>query len=72
MFEIDGSSEIDLQLEGSVFLLFLKIGFSFATLQALGKTPCEIERLHSVEMVFANMLASSFKILPDSLSSLAV
>ena len=37
------------------------MGFSFATLQAFGKTPCEIERLQSTEMGFANMLAPSFK-----------
>ena len=52
IFEIDGSNEIGLQLEGSVFFPFLKIGFSFSTLQALGKTPCEIERLQSAETGF--------------------
>ena len=66
IFEIDGSKEIDLYLEGSVFFPFLKIGFSFATLQALGKTPCEIQRLQSAEMGFANMLAPSFKNLLES------
>ena len=71
IFEIDGSNEIGLQLEGSVFFPFLKIDFSFATLQALGKTPCEIERLQSAEMDFANMLAPSFKNLPENLSTMA-
>ena len=68
IFEIDGSNEIGLQLQGSVFFPFLKIGFSLAILQALGKTPCEIERLQSAEMGFANMLAASFQNLPESLS----
>ena len=67
IFEIDGSNEIGLQLQGSVFFPFLKIGFSLAILQALGKTPCEIERLQSAEMGFANMLAASFQNLPESL-----
>ena len=40
-------------------------------LQALGKIPCEIERLQSAEMGFANMLAPSFKNVPESLSTLA-
>ena len=49
------------------FFPFLKIGFSFATLQAFGKTHCEIERLRSAEMGFADMLAPSFKNLWESL-----
>ena len=43
--------------------------FNFATLQACGKTPCELERLQSAEMGFANMLAQSSKNLPESLST---
>ena len=53
---------------GSVFF-FLKIDLSFATLQAFGKTPYEIERLQCSNMGFANMLAPSFKNLPESLST---
>ena len=49
--------------------LLKKIGFSFATWQALRKTPCEIERLQSAEMGFVNMLAPSFKNLPEILSA---
>ena len=33
-FEINGSNEIGLKLDGSVLLPFLKIGLSFATSQA--------------------------------------
>ena len=55
IFEIDKSNEIGQYLQGSVFFPILEIGFSFATLQAFGKTPCEIERLKSAEMSFANM-----------------
>ena len=69
VFEIDGSNEIGLRLEGSVFFPFLKISFSFATLQALGKTPCEIERLQSAEMDFTDMLSPSFKNLPENVST---
>ena len=42
---------------------------SFTTLQAFEKTSCGIESLQSVEMGFANMLASSFKNLLESLST---
>ena len=42
---------------------------SFRTLQAFEKTSCGIESLQSVEMGFANMLASSFKNLLESLST---
>ena len=38
MLEITGSTEISLQFDGSVSLLSSNIGFSFATLQAFGKT----------------------------------
>ena len=44
MLEITGSMEISLQVDGSVFLLFLNIGFSFATLQAFGKTLQDTDR----------------------------
>ena len=54
-----------MKLEGSVFFPFLKIGFSFATLQAFGKTPCEIARLQSAGMGFANMLAQSASAAPE-------
>ena len=69
IFGIDGSNESGLYLEGSVFFSFLKIGFSFATLQALGKIICEIERLQSAEMGFPTMIALSFKKLRESLST---
>ena len=52
-----------------IIFLFLKTDFSLASLQTFWKTPCEIERLHSAEMGFANMLAPSFKNLPESLST---
>ena len=68
-FKIDVSKEIGLQLEESVLFPFLKIGFSFVTLEAIGKTPCEIERFQSAEMGFANMFAPSSKNLPESLST---
>ena len=54
---------------GKIIFLFLKIDFSLAILQTFWKTPCEIERLQSAEMGFANMLAPSFKNLPESLST---
>ena len=44
----------------------MNIGFSFATLQALGKTPREIDRLQRAETGFARMSAPSFKNLPES------
>ena len=44
-----------------IIFLFLKTDFSLAILQTFWKTPCEIERLQSAEMGFANMLAPSFK-----------
>ena len=59
IFEILGSNEIGLSLKGSVFILFLKIGFSFANLPAFVKIPCEIERLQSAEMSFTNRLTAS-------------
>ena len=37
ILEITGSKEIVLQFDGSGFLPFLNIGFTFAILQALGK-----------------------------------
>ena len=43
ILEITGSKEIDLQFDGSVLLPFLNIGFSLVILQALGKTPREID-----------------------------
>ena len=52
-----------------MIFLFLKIDFSLAILQTFWKMHCEIERLQSVEMGFANMLAPSFKNLPESLST---
>ena len=69
VYKVDGSNEIGLYLEGSIFFPFLKIGFSFATLQAFGKTPCEIERLQSVEMSFAGTSVLSSKSLLESLST---
>ena len=54
-----------------IIFLFLKIDFSLAILQTFWKMHCEIERLQSVEMGFANMLAPSFKNLPESLSTQA-
>ena len=53
----------------SVFCSFLKIDFNFATFQVFGKTSCKFERLQSTEIGFANMLTSSFKNLPESLST---
>ena len=46
----------------------MNIGFSFATLQALGKTPREIDRSQRAETGFARMSAPSFKDFPESLS----
>ena len=54
-----------------IVFLFLKIDFSLAILQTFWKMHCEIERLQSVEMGFANMLAPSFKNLPESLCTQA-
>ena len=56
IFEIDESNDNGMELEGSVFFPFFKIGFSFATLQAFEKTPWD-------------SLAPSFKNLPKSLST---
>ena len=61
ILEITESKEISLYFDesvfsyGSVFFYFLNVGFSFATLQAFGKTPQEIERLQSVETDFAKI-----------------
>ena len=45
-FEINGNKEIScLFLDGSVYLPFLKIGLSFATLQALEKVLEVIKKL---------------------------
>ena len=60
IFKIDGSNEIGLELGGAVFFPFKKIGFSFAILQAFGKTLCEIERLHSAEMGFCYYVCTIF------------
>ena len=38
-------------------------------LQIFGKTPCQAEKLQNAQMVFANILAPSFKNLPESLST---
>ena len=51
------------------FFFLLKIDFGFASLQAFWKKPCEIERLHSAEMYFSNMLAPSSRNQPESLST---
>ena len=50
---------------------FFKISFSFATFQALGKMPYKIGKLQSAGMGFANILAPSFKNLPERLSTSA-
>ena len=68
ILEITQSKEIGLWFDGSVFLPFLNIGFSFATLQALGKTPREIDRLQRAEAGFARTSAPSFKNYPERLS----
>ena len=65
----DLSKEISLQFDGSVFLPFLNIGFSFTTLQALEKTPHEIDTLQRAESGFGRMSAPSFKNLPGGLST---
>ena len=57
ILEITGSKEIDLQFDGSVLLPFLNIGFSLVILQALGKTPREIDWLQRAETGFARMSA---------------
>ena len=67
ILEITGSTEIGLTFNGPVFLPFLNKGFSFATLQVLGKTPREIDRLQRPETGFGRMSAPSFKNLPESL-----
>ena len=51
------------------FFLLLKIDFGFASLQAFWEKPCEIERLHSAEMHFSNMLAPSSRNQLESLSA---
>ena len=66
------SKEIGLESDGSVFLPFLNIGFSFATLQGLGKTPWEIDRLQRTETGFARMSAPSLKNLPDGGLKMAI
>ena len=65
IFEISGSNKIGLQLDGSTFLPFLKIGFSFATLQALGNIPWEIERLQISLIGLDKILAPFFRNLPS-------
>ena len=42
----------------------MNIGFSFVTLQGLGKAPWEIDRLQRAETGFARMSAPSLKNLP--------
>ena len=49
----------------------MNIGLSFATSQALGKTPREIDRLQRAETDFATMSAPFFSNLPKSLSAAA-
>ena len=68
ILEITGSKKIGLWFDGLVFLPFLNIGVSFTTLQALGNTPREIDRLQRAETGLARMSAPSFKNLPESLS----
>ena len=50
------------------FLLFLKIGLSFATLQAFGKALEVIDRLQISLRGFARISAPSFKNFPERLS----
>ena len=50
------------------FLLFLKIGLSFATLQAFGKALEVIDRLQISLRGFARISALSFKNFPKTLS----
>ena len=64
MLEITGSTEISLQFDGSVSLLFLNIGFSFATLQTFGKNLQDTDRQQRAEIGFARMSAQSFKTFP--------
>ena len=52
-----------------LFLKFFNIGFSFATLQAFGKTPPEINSLQSTKTGFAKMWPPSVKNLPKNLST---
>ena len=52
----------------SVFFPFLWIGFSFATLQASGKTPWDIEKLHISDIGFDKNLAPSHEKCSESLS----
>ena len=47
------------------------MGFSFETLEALGKTPRETDSLQRAETGFAGMSAPSFKNFPESLSTAA-
>ena len=53
---------------GQVFLPFLKIGLSFATLQAFGKVLEVIDRLQISLRGFARISAPSFKNFPERLS----
>ena len=69
IFQTDAGNKIGLLLVGSVFFPFLKIGFSFATLQAFRKNSCEIERSHCAEIDLDNMLAPSFKNLQEIVST---
>ena len=62
-----GSKEIGLQLKGSVFFPFLWKGFSFATLQASGKTPRDIDKLHISHIGIDKILAASHKNFSESL-----
>ena len=72
VLEITGSKEIDLWFDESVFFPFMNIGFSFATLQALGKAPRETDTLQRTEIGFARMSSPYFKSFLESLSTLAV
>ena len=67
IFEIKGSNEIDLQLEGSTLEPFLNIGFDFASLHGSRKMFDFMERLHISVTGFAKITAPSFKNLPGRL-----
>ena len=59
------SRNIDLQFDWSVFQPFLNSGFNFAILQASGKLPNVMERLHDSLMGFDKIHAPSFKDFPE-------
>ena len=63
-----GSKEIVLWLLGSVFFPFLQIGFSFATFEASGKIPWDIDMVQVSDIGPDEISGPSCKKRPENLS----